>query len=66
MAKKLEHTYENLNREMSKAYKAKDYANLENLLGIKLTFDAHLVGRGILANFQSFFTFTHCLIISLS
>jgi hypothetical protein len=66
MAKKLDHTYEGMNREMSKAFKNKDYGMLENILGIKLCYDAHLIGKNTLANFRSLFTFTNCLIISLN
>jgi hypothetical protein len=65
MTKKSEQFYMKNNEEINKSITAKDYQRFDEMMAIKLCYDAHLFGKNTLALYRQLFSFTHCLVICL-
>ena len=66
MAKKVEKTLEQINKDLNKAAHEKDLHTYEDRMSMKMCYAAHLFGKNVLALFRSLFTFTGSLIISIN
>ncbi|CDW72140.1 u box domain-containing protein [Stylonychia lemnae] len=66
LEKKIEKQYEELYKHINKAAGQKDIQTYEEMMGVKMCIDVHLLGKSILGNFRSLFTFTGALFISMT
>ena len=51
---------------INEAGQKRDFGQFEELMGVKMSIDAHIVGKNTLAGYRQFFTFTGALFMVMN